>query len=267
MPEMNFEINEVLSQFADMETETNRRRAYENYVHAAEDQEVAAVAKLLHRKAFVGSNEFIEKVEDEVKQHVIEEEQTRIVRKTNPVFAVAGALIILFLGFVAYNFYNNQSELQQTLNKTASGFETAREDLARRVTTLQSQVYGFEQKENYGLGGFAWELQFMPVAQGAPGETFTDRLQFKGGKIISSGLVARGFSPFDYTITQESHGKMIWKTSQTNAEGTTVRWYGVVTGDQMRGVLSEIPVQGQNRDFAFVSLGRVKEAGRTDNAI
>ena len=145
--------------------------------------------------------------------------------------------------------------------------ETAREDLTNRVFTLQSEIIGFEERENHGLGGFAWELQFMPVQQEQAGEAFKDYLQFREGKVISTGLMARGFSPFDYTLSKEARGKMVWKTAQTNAEGLTVRWYGIITGDKMRGVFSERPVQGESRDFSFVSMGRVKKLGRVQNAI
>ena len=266
-PDMSHEISEVLGQFTRTETDADRCHAYENYLKEADDQEVNRVRKLLHRKAFVGSNDFIKTVKNEIEHHIIEEEESRTIRKTNPAFVFAGSLIILFLATVAYNFHNNQSSLQQTLNITATGFETAREDLASRVFNLQNEITGFQERENHGLGGLAWELQFLPVEQGSPAESFTDQLSFKGGKVISSGLLARGFLPFDYTISKETHGKMIWKTVQTNAEGLTVRWYGIVAGDQMRGVLSERPVQGENRDFAFVSLRRVKEPGRPEYAI
>ncbi|MCK5082950.1 MAG: transposase [Candidatus Omnitrophica bacterium] len=267
MPDMHEGINEILNQFTQMETDTNRRKAYEGYVRSADDKEAELVRKLLHRKTFVGSKDFIEEIRNEIEQHIIEEEESRIVRKTNLAFVFAGSLVILFLGTVAYNFYNNQSTLQDVLDVTASGFETAREDLANRVFSLQEEITGFEERENYGLGGLAWELQLIPVQDRETGTSFTDHLQFKKGKVISTGLMARGFSPFDYTIKRETHGKMIWKTVQTNSEGLTVRWYGTITGDTMRGVLSEHPVQGESRDFSFVSVKRVKEPGREHHVV
>ncbi|MCK4882141.1 MAG: transposase [Candidatus Omnitrophica bacterium] len=274
MPDMHDEIKEILSRFTQMETDTNRRKAYEGYVRSADDKEAELVRKLLHRKGFVGSKDFSEKIRSGIKHHIIEEEESRIVRKTRPGFVLAGGLVILFLGTVAYNFYKNQSTLQESLNVTTSGFETAREDLASRVFSLQNEITGFEERENYGLGGLAWELQLMPVQHKETGMPFKDRLHFKNGKVISSVLMERGFSPFDYTISKETHGKMIWKTVQTNSEGLTVRWYGTITGDTMRGVLSESPACRQagradceNRDFSFVSLGRVKNQGMVQNAI
>jgi len=73
--------------------------------------------------------------------------------------------------------------------------------------------------------------------------------------------------PFDYTISKKTHGKMVWETTQTNTDGTTVRWYGVITGNQMRGILSERPAQGTSRNFSFVSVRRVNDAGRAKNVV
>jgi len=260
MPDMADEIKEVLSHLTQKGTDIEKQKAYEGYVQSADDEEMEIVRKLLHRTAFVGSKDFCREIRNRIKHHIIEEEESRIVRKTNPVFVLTGSLIILFLGTVAYNFYKNQSTLQATLNVTASGFETARKDLVERMNLLETEITGYEQKENHGLGGFAWELQLTPVQEKKRGQTFKDQLQFKGGKVVSSELMARGFSPFDYTVSKQSHGKMIWQTAQTNTEGLTVRWYGIVAGDKMRGVLSEQdPAQKTSRDFSFVSIRRVNQ--------
>jgi len=82
-------------------------------------------------------------------------------------------------------------------------------------------------------------------------------LQFTGGQVISAKLMAKGYTPFDDTLSKQTHGKVIRETTQTNTDGTTVRWYGIVVGDKMRGLLSERPVSGENRDFSFVSINRL----------
>jgi len=266
-PNMSDEIKEVLKCFSGSESYAEKLKAYESYIHSADDKEIEIVQKLLHRTAFVGSKEFIQTIRKKIKNHIQKEEESRIVRKINPGYALAGGLVVLFLSVVTYNFYNNQTALQKTISVTTTGFDAARADLVKRMGILETEITGYEQKENHGLGGFAWELKLTPVRQAQSSEFYTDKLQFKGGQVISAKLMAKGYTPFDYTLTKRSHGKIIWETTQTNTEGATARWYGIIAGDTMRGVLSENPVSGQSRDFSFVSVRRVNKIGRTENVV
>ncbi len=265
-PDMEEEVQEVLGHLGKNGTDEELKNAYQGYVDAGDKSEVKEMSKLLHRTAIVGSKKFIKDVKEKTDQHIKDEKEARVVRKSNPVFVISGSMVALFLAIVSYNFYDGQTQLQNALNITTSGFEAAREDLVKRVDTLQSkltgleeEVTGFEKKKNYGLGDFAWKLQFRPVQEEKTDETHYDDLQFKGGKIISANLLAKGFSPFEYTISRKSHGKLVWQTAQTNAEGLTVRWYGIVTGKNMRGVLSERPAQGKGRDFSFITVESTKK--------
>ena len=267
VPDIDKEVHEVVGHFPDNNAIDDKHKGYASYVQSAGNDEVEILQKLMHRKAFIGSKEFEREMQIKVQEHIKEEENSHVVRKINPGYALAGSLVIIFLGIIAYNFYSNQEILQETLNKTSSGFEVAREDLTKHVKNLKGEIQGYEQKENYGLGGFAWELKLTPVQEELAHESFTDHLQFKGGQVISTKLMGKGFTPFNYTINQQTHGKMVWQTTQTNADGTTIRWYGIVAGDKMRGVLSENPVQGENRDFSFVSVRRVNDLGREQNVV
>jgi len=260
-PDMESEVQEVLGHLGKNGTTEELKNVYQGYVNAADKNEIKEVSKLLHRTAFVGSKDFISTIKKKIEEHIKEEKKVKVIHKSNPAFIISGSLIALFLGVVSVNFYNNQTRLQNTLNVTTSGFEVARKDLAERVDKLQGELFGlekeitgFEKVENHGLGDFAWKLQFRPVQEEKTDETYFDDLQFKGGKIISAKLLAKGFAPFDYTLSRKSHGKLVWQTAQTNAEGLTVRWYGIVSGKNMRGVLSEHPAQGKGRDFSFVNI-------------
>jgi hypothetical protein len=281
MPAIDQEIDEVLNCFQGADERSNKRELYKEYIFSADEEEVHLVRKLLHRKAFVGSKNFMEKIRHEIKNHIIEEEESRTIRRANPAFVLAGSLIILFLSIVTYNFYKNQTTLQAALNVTSNGLETVRDDLvsrvfnmqetsatlANQVMTLEKEVTLFKEKENSGLGGNAWKLQMVPVKGEKKDEAYVDYLEFKDGKIISDKLLAKGFTYFNYTLTQEPHGKIVWKTMQTNTDGLTVSWYGVVQGDKMRGVLSEHPAEGQSRDFSFVSMGRAEKPWEEENAL
>lgn len=257
-PNMIGEIKEVMDRLASSGPSVEKIKAYESYVCAADNEEMEVVQKLLHRTAFVGSKDFVAKIQKRIKNHKQEEVESRIVRKINPAYAFAGSLIVFFLSVVTYSFYNSQTALQKTISIATNGFDAARTDLVKRMSNLESEITEYEKKENHGLGGFAWEVRLTPVQQEKKNLAFTDKLQFKGGQVISSQLMAKGYRPFNYTLSKQSHGKMVWETAQTNADGTTVRWYGVVAGGQMRGLLSERSVQGENRDFSFVSIRRLK---------
>lgn len=259
--DMDLEVREVLGYLGKNGTTEELKNAYQGYIDAADKSEIKEVSKLLHRTAVVGSKHFISAIKKKIEKHIKEEKEAKIVHKSNPAFVISGSMIALFLGIVSYSLYSNQERLQNSLNVTSSGFEVAREDLSRRVNSLQTElnglekeITGFEKIKNHGLGDFAWKLQFRPVQEEKTDETYFDDLQFKGGKIISASLLAKGFLPFDYTIIRKSHGKMVWQTAQTNADGLTVRWYGIVSGKNMRGVLSERPAQGIGRDFSFVTV-------------
>jgi len=262
LPDVRSEANEVFTSLNKDEFGDCIPEAYERYVLSADQTEIDSVQKLLHRKAFVGSKEFIRKVEEKIEEHCKEDEPIVVTGRTNRVFALTGTLMIIFLGIMANNFYKNQSSLQNTLNLTANGYEAVRADLTGKVrllTTELTQKTALEKdiKETHGLAGGVWEVQLTPVTEERPGETFVDRLSFKGNELVSSGLQDRGFSSFQYSVSPQTHGKVIWQTAQTNKDGLTVNWYGVMAGGKMRGILSERPLQGQKRDFSFVSVRRV----------
>jgi REP element-mobilizing transposase RayT len=261
------EIKEVLSYFPQLQDTEDQHRAYVGYVRSAGVQEMEAVRKLLHRRAFVGSREFVEAMHKKVKEHVKEEERSHVIRRPSAGLVMAGSFIVLFLSIAAYSFYSHQAKLQDTLDIATSGMGAARDELAKRVNTLQNELVVYVEKENHGLGGLAWELKLTPVQQEHASESYTDRLRFKGGQVISTVMLAKGFASFDYTIEEQTHGKKVWQTVQTSPDGTTVRWYGIISGDKMRGVLIESPVEGQSRDFSFVSVRRVQETGRAQNVV
>ncbi|MCK5014093.1 MAG: transposase [Candidatus Omnitrophica bacterium] len=279
MLDMHAEIKEVLSRFMDMETDDSQRGAYEGYVRSADDKEAQLVRKLLHRKAFVGSRDFIGKIRSEIKQHIIEEEESRIVRKTNPGFVLAGGLVVLFLGTVAYNFYNNQSTLQEALNVTAGGFETAREDLANRIFSLQTaredltkRLYSLQDEltkleDTNELNGAAWEIHITPLNDSNMEGVTTDVIYFKDNQVTIKSLSERGFSAFDYTLASKSPGRMIWKAAKTRSDGTNVQMEGLWTGKKVKGIVRERPIQGENRDFTFVSVRRVSKTRRAQNVV
>lgn len=256
-PVMQEEIEETLAHLGETDAYEDLKGAYEAYVDSADDKEMMLVSKLLHRTAFVGSKDFAKEIKNRVKDHIVEEEKARVVRKTNPVFIMTGSLVILFLGVVSYNLYDNQSTLQEVLNTTGSGFEAAREDLAERVYTLRNELTRLADKKYHGLNGLMWEVRITPLNGSGSTESYVDFLKFENGRVISKGFKARGFSSFDYSVTPKSHGRVAWETSQAEVNGMGVSWRGVYTGKKIGGILNERLPQGENRRSSFTSTRRL----------
>lgn len=255
-PDMEEEIAEVLGHLGSKGTNEELRHAYAEYVGAADDQEMKTMSKQMHRTAFVGSKDFIDTMYKKVEEHIKEEERARVVRKSNPVFVLAGSLILLFLSLVAYNFYGNQYELQNTLNITTNGFEAARKDLANHVNTLKDEITELADRKYNGLNELVWTIELSYI-KGADfvGPMF-DQLSFKGGKLISLRLEQEGFSPAEYSTTVKENGEVVWQTAQIKPDGAKASWYGIWQDTKMRGILSERPAQGSGRDFSFVNVRR-----------
>jgi len=264
-PDMADEIKEVLNHFSEAGADADKQKAYEAYVQSADDEEMEIVQKLLHRTAFVGSKDFVKGVRNRIEKHIVEEEESRTIRKSNPVFVLTGSFVALFLGVVAYNFHNNQSSLQDALHVTTSGFEVAREDLTKRVYSLQEELTKLEDTDE--LDGAAWEIRITPLNESNLGGVVKDVIYFNNDQVVIKSLGERGFSAFNYTLTPKSPGRMVWRVAKTQSDGTNIRMEGLWTGKKVKGVVRERPAQGEGRDFTFTSVRRVKNLGRTQNVV
>ncbi len=260
MPEMYEEIREVFEHLKGRDEDEDFGRAYERYTNSADSQEMTVMQKLLHRTAFVGSKKFISEMRGEVETHVKEEEKARIVRKPNRVFVAAGSLIVLFLSFVAYSFYGEQTALQGTLKVATTSFELAQKDLAGRVDSLQGKITGLMELKYDGLNDAVWEIELSHVKGVDLGGAMTDKLSFKDGKLASVRLEEQGYTASEYSTTVKGNGEVVWQTVHVKPDGTKASWYGTWQDKKIRGILSERPAQGKGRDFSFVNVdgGAVK---------
>jgi REP element-mobilizing transposase RayT len=253
-PDMEEEVAEVLGCLGPKATNEESRHAYAEYTRAADEQEIKTMNKLMHRTAFVGSKAFMDTMRRKVEEHIKEEEKARTIRKSNPVFVWVGSLVVLLLSLIAYNFYGNQYELQNTLNITTNGFEAARKDLANHVNTLKGEITELADQKYGGLNGLVWTIELSHI-KGADfvGPMF-DQLSFKGGKLVSLRLEKEGFAPAEYSTTVKENGEVVWRTAQVKSDGAKASWYGIWQDTKMRGILSERPTQGTGRDFSFVNV-------------
>lgn len=255
--EMSAEVQEALSYLG----KDGGAREYGEFMSRMDDASFADLRGLLQSKPYLGSKEFIDTIrkkleetsslvqEDKAPQPVIEE---IVIRGTNPVFLAVGSLIVLILAFVAQDLYRMNRGLRAT-------YDTASRTYAQQVTTMQKTIAQTKAKNDslHEIERFAWEIKLMPVGETPDGEQ-SDMLRFVDGRLFSEHLSANGYAPFEYRIVSKTDGTAVWQTSQTNPSGTKISWYGVWNGKIIRGVLSERPVQGTNRDFSFMGTRRLE---------
>jgi REP element-mobilizing transposase RayT len=255
--EMSTEVQEAISYLG----KNGGVEEYREFIGRIDDASFGDLRKLLQSKPYLGSKEFIDLVrkkmeeacaaaqEDKAPQPFIEE---IVIRKTNPVFLAVGSLIVLILAFVAFDFYKINTGLRAT-------YDTTTQTYAQQVTTMQKTISDAKAKNDglHEIERFAWEIKLMPVGETLNGEQ-NDMLRFVDGRLFSDYLSANGYAPFEYQFVSKTDGTVVWQTSQTNPAGTRMSWYGVWNGKMIRGVLSERPVQGTNRDFSFISVGRIQ---------
>lgn len=251
-PETNAEICETFSYIA----EEDAVSGYQKYVAGITPASFEDLRKVVQRRPYLGSQAFIgevkRKIEEaaaEPKNEVVYEEV--VVRRTNPVFVAVGSVLILALSLVAFDLYKINLGWQTSYETTTSAY-------TQQVASMQKSIQeGKMLKEQLPeIERVAWEIQLMPVGD-TPDNSHNDTLRFRKGQLVSEYLSASGYAPFNYTLVKKSDGTLVWQTSQVNKDGTKASWYGVYNGKIIRGVLSERPVAGRNRDFSFYSTKKI----------
>jgi len=263
-PNIVNEIMEVMNRFDEALTDTEKVKAYERYIESAKDGEIEDVEKLLHRTAYVGSDEFKAKIRERIESHR-DESRPKIVRKPNPWILLSGSLVVLFLSAVSYYLYNNQTVLQATLDKTSSGFGVAREELTKRVNNLESTLVKYESTDE--LDGTAWEIRITPLGNSGLTDESTGQAFFMDGQVTIRNFAGRTFPAFAYTLTAGDNGRTVWKTANAKMNGSHVQIEGLWTGKTIKGLVRERPSEGMKKDFTFVSVRRVIDIRRANNAV
>jgi len=239
-PDIKDEIREVFDFFK----EENKQKAYEDFVLSVTDKENFEMARLLHRKAFVGSKAFLEDIEKKMKDSFQEEEKVRVQSRSYKIFIILGALIIAVLGMATFYFYASNLESRKQFNLFMYEF-------SRNLAFTSSEVKKETLKAN--LDNSEWEIR---LTSSVSKEIINDILTFKNGKVVSSNLSTLGFPESNYSITAKDDGSMVWETIQTREDQSTATWYGVWNKDSMKGILSQHLATGEALDYSFVSIKR-----------
>jgi len=247
--EMKDEIIEVLSTFQ----EADKAKAYEDYVNSADQGEIDKLDKLLKRKHFLGSEQFIVEIKRKIEYaSTVEEVDPQFAARPNKAFVLVGSMVILLLGTTTIRLYTQNLGWQHQLDATTKEF-------SQNFIQLQTAFKEVTEPKTPQLNGSVWEVKLAPIRIG---EVYDgpnrDRLSFKDGQLTSERLNTQGFNKAEYSFTKKPDGSIVWQTAHTKPDGTKAIWYGIWSGKRMKGLLSERPVQGENRDFSFVSTKQIK---------
>jgi REP element-mobilizing transposase RayT len=238
-PNIHSEIEEVFSSF----NESDKQKAYQDFVVAGSERDSFEIARLLHRKAFVGSREFMETVKEKMKSAAVEEDKARAQSRPYKLFIILGAIAITILGATTLYFYANSIE-------TRKRFDLFMYDFSRNLVFTTSQT----KKEVVNtLDNSKWDIM---LTHGSSGDQKSDVLVFENIKFSSSNLLGLGFPSSNYSITANNDGSNVWETMQTKDDGSTATWYGVWTENSMKGILSQHMATGESFDYSFVSVKR-----------
>ncbi|MFC1646416.1 transposase [Candidatus Omnitrophota bacterium] len=236
VPDIQIEVNEVFSFLKG----DDRQKAYQDYADSSGDKENFATAKSLHRKAFVGSGSFIEDIKKKIENSSKEEQGARVRSRPYKIFIILGTFLIIALGATALYLYNNNLEASKR-------FDLLMYEFSRNLVFTPSEI----KKEAVGIDNSTWQIR---VTSSASGESNNDILSFQGRKIASENLVLSGFSASNYSTTAKDDGTLVWETMQTREDGATATWYGVLSGDTMKGILAQRSADGESEDYSFVSV-------------
>lgn len=240
VPDIRKETEEVFSHFS----QENKQKAYMDFVNAAGDKENFATARSLHRKAFVGSKSFIEDIKKKIEEASKEEQGVRVRSRPYKIFIGIGTLLIIALGVTTFYLYSSNLETNKRFNLFMYEFSKNFEFIPAQIT-----------KEIVDLDDSEWKIR---LTSSVSKELKNDILSFKKGKVVSENLVLLGYPASNYSTTAKDDGSIVWETMQTREDGSTATWYGVWSGDSMKGILSQRSADGQSKDYSFVSIKLIK---------
>ena len=110
------------------------------------------------------------------------------------------------------------------------------------------------------LNGTRWDVEWRPLYGNDSAEPLRDILTFQDGTMRSQLLTPDEFQPGRFTVTIDEHAAPTWEAAQSSQRVGVVLWRGELQGDQMHGVVSKEPVEGDSADFLFSGHRMLSEA-------
>jgi REP element-mobilizing transposase RayT len=277
-PDLRKEVREVLTLLDEPTPEGYRK------VLDGSDESEGSLQKELQRGAFLGSDEFVERMKQRIEVKAVANEDTRRIRRgeiapseispkpgarmgvwvrwglvagaaATAVLVVAGGLLLYARTETLKANLKGDLEEKYRLLLLEKELELRRKD--RELAEGRKKGYGGTRVVKMGareaLEGSVWTIQVTPASGGSGGSLREDTLAFIGGKVRSGRMSSRKYPSSNYTITKRGDDTIVWETMQTGKDGGYACWKGEVRDGKMRGVRIWKRPDGSSETVSFES--------------
>lgn len=239
------EIREALDIFAKNYPD---KKDYAERMASVTEKELDELSKKLSRAGSLGSQEFVESIQEQLKKKELEEQEEAKKDFIHPVISIS--VVVVLAGTLAVMLYAQRPK-KEMIPPQAPEAPVAP---ARNEPMLRDNL------EN--LDGTEWIVELK--SEGNAGSATLpnyDRLVFKKGTVSLQYLSSKGFNTSNYNFARQEDGALVWETMQRNAQGDIVYLRGEEKDGNMKGTLRQRFVDGKNEGVLFKSPGyyRVKE--------
>lgn len=223
------EVQEVLQAIAQDYPE---KKDYADFISCVTQEELENLRKKLYRANILGSQEFTEKVKEQLKNKPQKEEGKKFLSLPTLSIFITVALVGVGVGV----FYIQKNMVQ------------------RERIIYQPVLQKPEAEVLKELSDTEWTIELKVPADVASVYPQLDKITFAEGKINSKFFAERGFLASNYTLTTQDDDKLIWETMQKNPSGEMLFWRGEVEEGNMQGTLSLRQGGRPAQDFSFTSI-------------
>ncbi|MBU1998015.1 MAG: transposase, partial [Candidatus Omnitrophica bacterium] len=226
IPELNIRqtIDEVLNLL--------NGKDYATFVSELTREEAEVIHKRLERGKILGSDEFVQKVKDEVENYQSQDEDDESQPGNYRLLVATGAITLILLASAGGIYF----------------YLEAKKSGSQEMANAQVKTQAIEKTAK--LKADEWEIKLVPLAGGGQ---MLDSLTFRDGKFSSKRLELMGFSGSNYSLLVDDKGKLTWETMQSTTQGGTASWHGEIDHEAMRGILSLRQQGKEPQDFSFMS--------------
>lgn len=188
--------------------------------------------KKLESKGIIGSDNFINRVKEEIAQQAQEPEQPESDEieagmKNNRMNSGVAVLFIILIAGGVYLYF----------------------DYNKKINAQNNVSVGIIEQQLKDLNNTEWQIEMFNLDGSS---AHADIISFIQGKFISGYLAQFKFPNINYSTVIEGN-KMIWETLQTSSEGTA-SWRGEVINGKMVGMVSLQKMGQEPQDFSFKSI-------------
>jgi len=215
---------------------------YKDFMEKIETSgDLSPMHKQLHRKKILGTEEFINRVKEQIEnqQEELAETEADTTGEPNKMpLGLGTAVLILAIAasgvYVYFNYWRSSSMKKEAVVSTPN------------TVASEDELMDLDRTE--------WEVMLISAIDKT---TISDTISFKDGKFSSLNLLKQNYIGTNYSLIKEG-SKIIWETMQTSLEGTA-SWRGELEDEKMIGMLNLRQEGEKPQDFSFKSMRFIKK--------